>query len=311
VEKKENTMKKILIFGAALAAFATVSATAMAADPLPFPAAQIQQVFIATQTVLPDGTMSNYFAPGSTVVFRAYAVDPKSRAILAQKQVKYFYVAIPNESPLKFKYDAAAPGASKGLPWTATWTVPATYPVGTVPFKVLLKTTSKRQGQFVQMPVSAAMLTISKTPPAAVSPGLGAGAAGVAQTGKLDLSLYVDTVAGTRPVGVPARPIGCSQTNVYKRGEQIVVRAWGTDLNTGDVLSSDNVKEAHFSIAGQPDTVLNWGAHGTVGTQVFFWANALIVPTSFPLGEATVHVAYTTEDGKTGTYDYVINVIPS
>jgi hypothetical protein len=303
-------MRKFLIFGAALTAFATVTASAMAADPLPFPAAQIQQVFIATQTVLPDGTMSNYFAPGSTVVFRSYAVDPKTRAIVAPKLVKYFYVAIPNQPPLKYKYDAAAPGASKGLPWTATWTVPSDYPQGTVAFKSLLKLTSKRQGQFIQMPVSSAMLTVLKTPPPVVSPGLPAGSAGVVQSGKLDLSLYVDSVAGTRPVGVPARQIGCSQTNVYKRGEQLVVRAWGTDLNTADVLSSDNVKEAHFSIAGQPDTVMNWGAHGTAGSQVFFWTNALIVPTSFPLGESTVHVAFTTESGKTGSYDYVINVIP-
>jgi len=303
-------MKKLTILVAALAAFAAVTATARAADPLPFPAPQIKQVFIATQTVLPDGTMSNYFAPGSTVVFRSYAVDPQSRSIVAAKMVKYFYVSIPGQPTVKFKYDASAPGASKGLPWTATWTVPSTFPQGTVAFKVLLRLTSKRQGQFVQMPVSSAMLTILNSPPAAISPGLNAGAAGVAQSGKLDLSLYVDTVAGTRPVGVPARQIGCSQTNVYKRGEQIVVRAWGTDLNTADVLSSDNIKEAHFSVPGQPDTVLNWGAHGTVGSQVFFWANALIVPTTFPLGESTVHVAFTTEDGKTGTYDYVINVIP-
>jgi len=303
-------MKRILIFTAAIAAFAGVTASAKAADPLPFPAAQIQQVFIATQTVLPDGTMNNYFAPGSTVVFRSYAVDPKSRSIVAPKLVKYFYVSIPNQPPLKYKYDPAAPGASTGLPWTATWTVPANYPQGTVAFKTLLKLTTKRQGQFIQMPVSTSMLTISNTPPPVVSPGLNAGSAGVVQSGKLDLSLYVDSVAGTRPVGAPARPIGCSQTNVYKRGEQLVVRAWGTDLNTSDVLSNDNVKEAHFSIAGQPDTVMNWGAHGTVGSQVFFWTNALIVPQTFPLGEATVHVVFTTETGKTGTYDYVINVIP-
>lgn len=303
-------MKRILIFTAALAAFAAVTATAKAADPLPFPSPQVQQVFIATQTVLPDGTMNNYFAPGSTVVFRSYAVDPKSRSIVAPKLVKYFYVSIPNQPPLKYKYDAAAPGASTGLPWTATWTVPADYPQGTVAFRTLLKLTTKRQGQFIQLPVSPSMLTISKTPPPVVSPGAPAGSAGVVQSGKLDLSLYVDSVAGTRPVGVPARQIGCSQTNVYKRGEQLVVRAWGTDLNTSDVLSSDNIKEAHFSIAGQPDTVMNWGAHGTAGSQVFFWTNALIVPQTFPLGESTVHVVFTTESGKTGTYDYVINVIP-
>ncbi len=303
-------MKNALVSVAVIAGVTALATPAYAADPVPFPSLKVQQMFIATQTVQPDGTMSNYFAPGSTVVFRSYAVDPQTRSAVNPKVVKYFYVSIPNQPPMKFKYDAAALGASKGLPWTATWSVPSTYPVGTVAFKSLLKLTTNRKGQFVQMPVSSAMLTISTSPPAAVAPGPNAGSAGVVQSGKLDLSLYVDTVAGTRPVGVPARPIGCSQTNVYRRGEQIVVRAWGTDLNTADVLSSDNIKEAHFSIAGQPDTVLNWGAHGTPGAQVFFWANALIVPTTFPLGESTVHVAFAMENGKTGSYDYVINVIP-
>ncbi|MDQ1725155.1 MAG: hypothetical protein QOG52_2183 [Frankiaceae bacterium] len=306
-------MNRFLIVGAVVAAFASVTATALAADPeVPFPAAQVQQVFIATQTVLPDGTVSNFFAPGSTVVFRSYAVDPKTKSIVGPKLVKYFYVSIPGQPALKFKYDPSAPGASKGLPWTATWTVPASFAEGTVAFKVLVKLDTKRKGQFVQMPVSTAQLTISKLPPPVFSPGAGAGVAGtVIDAAKLDLSLYVDSVAGTRPVGVPARQIGCSQTNVYKRGEQLVVRAWGTDLNTGAVLSSENVKEAHFSIAGQPDTTMNWGAHGATGAKVWFWTNALVVPQTFPLGEATVHVAYTTESGKKGAYDYVINVIPS
>ena len=44
-------MKKFMILGAALVAFAAVTAPAMAADPLPFPSPQVKQVFIATQTV--------------------------------------------------------------------------------------------------------------------------------------------------------------------------------------------------------------------------------------------------------------------
>ncbi len=111
-------------------------------------------------------------------------------------------------------------------------------------------------------------------------------------------------------MGAAARPVGCSQTNVYKRGEQVVVRAWGTDLSTTDVLSTDNVSSAHFSIAGVPDVTLNYGAHGTVGSQVFFWANAWIVPATYPLGETTIHVVFNLESGKTATYDFTINVIP-
>ncbi len=97
---------------------------------------------------------------------------------------------------------------------------------------------------------------------------------------------------------------------MYKRGEQVVFRVWGTDLTTSDVLSADNVKEAHASIAGQPNVVLNWGAHGAVGAKVWFWANAWVVPADFPLGDTTVHVVYTLESGKTGTFDYTLNIIP-
>src|SRR5438309_19782 len=60
-------------------------------------------------------------------------------------------------------------------------------------------------------------------------------------TGKPTLGLYVDSVNGTRPTGAAPRLVGCSQTNVYKRGEQFVLRIWGLDLKTGNVLSTDNV----------------------------------------------------------------------
>jgi hypothetical protein len=160
------------------------------------------------------------------------------------------------------------------------------------------------------MPVSSAMLTISSSPPAAFSPGANAGKAG-ASGATQDVALYVDTVNGTRPVGVAPRAVGCTQTNVYKRGEQVVVRTWGADLSAGSgLLTSETVSSAKFQVSGQPDVTLNWGTHGTAGAQVFFWANAWIIPQSFPLGETTVHVVFTLENGKTGTYDHVINVIP-
>ena len=61
--------------------------------------------------------MTNYFAPGATVVFRAYAVDSKTHKVLAAKDVKYFYVKIPNQPNVKLKYDPKAPGATPRLPW--------------------------------------------------------------------------------------------------------------------------------------------------------------------------------------------------
>jgi len=305
-------MKKIFALGAVLAAATTVTSAAVAADPIvPFPAPKVQQVFIAASTVMPDGTLASWFTPGSTVVFRAYAVDGKTRKIVAAKDVKYFYVAIPNQPNVKLSFNPSAPGATKGIPWTGKWVVPANYPDGLVGFKVLVKLNAHRLGQFVQIPVASSMLNISKTAPAAFAPGAqGAGAGPVGEGKPLDLSLYVDAVNGTRPVGVAPRQIGCSQTNVYKRGEQVVIRTWGTDLTSSDVLSSDNVKDAHATIAGQPDLPLNWGAHGATGAKVWFWTTPWIVRATFPLGETTLHVVFTTESGKTGAYDYPINIIP-
>jgi hypothetical protein len=60
-----------------------------------------------------------------------------------------------------------------------------------------------------------------------------------------------------------------------------------------------------------PDVKLNWGAHGTAGSQVYFWSAPWIVPADYPLGETTLHVVFNLENGKTATYDYTINVIPS
>jgi len=179
-----------------------------------------------------------------------------------------------------------------------------------VPFKVLIqvKQNSGKQlkGQFVQMPVVTATLNISPTAPTPFAPAAPAGSGG-ASTGSMQLALYVDSINGTAPAGTQARPIGCTQTNVYKRGERVVVRSWGTDLSTNDVLSNDNVDTASFSIPGQPTETMAWSAHGLV----YFWSNFWIVPADYPLGDTTIHVTYKTLSGKTGSYDYVINIIPS
>jgi hypothetical protein len=173
---------------------------------------------------------------------------------------------------------------------------------------VLIKTKAKRYGQFVQLPVATAQLTVTATPPA-VPTGTVA-AASSAQPSKLDVSLYVDSVNGTRPAAAAPRPIGCTQTNVYKRGEQFVLRAWGVDMATGDVLSSDNVDTASAAIPGQPALTLNWGAHGATTNRVWFWTGAWNIPSDYPLGDATIRVTFKTDSGKTGVYDYAITIIP-
>jgi hypothetical protein len=296
-------MRRILSVGAVLAVVAGVS-VASAATPPPFPAAKAGPVFIAAQTVTTAGTMTNYFAPGSTVVFRAYAVDTKTKKLVGAKQVRYFYVKIPNQPNVKLADKPTAPGATKGMPWVGTWTIPADYAAGAVPIDIRIKLKSHRTGQFVQMPVAPAMLTVSAKPPAVFSPAP-TGPVGL-EPGAGNLSLYVDSVNGTRPAAAAPRAVGCSQTNVYKHGEQVVFRTWGMDLKSGDVLTTDNVKDAHVVIPGQPNLPLNYGSHGVVS----FWSAPWNLPTDYPLGDATTRVVFTTLDGRTATFDYTISVIP-
>jgi hypothetical protein len=127
---------------------------------------------------------------------------------------------------------------------------------------------------------------------------------------KLDVMLYVDTVNGSRPVGAKPRPVSCTQTNVYTRGEQQVFRVWGTVAGTGDILSTENVKYAYVSIPGTPNIKMSWGSHGSATNKVWFWAAAWNLPASYPLGDVTAKIVFKTEDDTFGTYDYKFTVVP-
>lgn len=296
-----------ILIGVTAAALALPAVAA--AQETPFPSPTVQQVFIAAQTVTPERALITQIAPGGTVVFRALAVDGKTRKVIAAKDVKYFYVTIPNQPNVKLRYDARATGASARMPWTGTWTVPADYKLGLVDFKILIKLEAKRRGQFLQLPVPSSQLTVTRTTTTSYTAPVAANPA-VPADGKLDVGLYVDSVNGTRPAGTTPRPVGCTQTNVFKRGEQFVLRSWGSELATGDILSAENVDEATFTVPGTAPITLNWGAHGPASNRTWFWTNAWNIPTTFPLGDATIRITFKLDSGKVGAYDYVITIIP-
>jgi hypothetical protein len=224
--------------------------------------------------------------------------------------VKYFYVKLPNQPNVKLKYDPKAPGASARMPWSGTWAVPADYKLGLVDFKILIKLEAKRYGQFVQLPVASSQLTVTKTTTTSLAAPVAAGSATPAD-GKLAIGLYDDSVNGTRPAAAAPRPVGCTQTNVFRRGEQFVLRTWGSELATGDILSTANVDTATYTVPGVAAPItLNWGAHGATSNRVWFWTNAWNIPTDFPLGDVTIRVTFKLDSGKVGAYDYAITIIP-
>jgi hypothetical protein len=129
-------MRRITLALATFAVLAFVPA-ASADTTVPFPSANVGDVFVAAQTVTTDGAIANYFAPSSSVVFRAYAVDGKTHKIVTRKTYKYFYVKIPNQPNLKLKYTPKGKLAAGRYVWTGTWSVPSDYAQGIVPFKVV------------------------------------------------------------------------------------------------------------------------------------------------------------------------------
>ena len=128
---------------------------------------------------------------------------------------------------------------------------------------------------------------------------------------KYPVFLYADTVNGTAPAGTKPRPIGCTQTNYFARGERVVFRVWGSEAATGDVLSSENVKYAYVKIPGQANLKLNWGGHGAAPNRVWFWANAWIIPKNYPLGSALTQIVIKTENNTFGRLDYELQIVPN
>jgi hypothetical protein len=131
------------------------------ANPPAWPPGGAAQVFIWADTVTADtGKQENFFSQGSKVVFRAYAVDLKSRKVITPTQAQYFYVKIPGQPNVGMKYGPVGTGKARRSLWTGTWSVPTSYPVGLVDFRVLVHTKERHHGVFQQAPVPASQLTI-------------------------------------------------------------------------------------------------------------------------------------------------------
>jgi hypothetical protein len=157
-------MRRIISILAVGVTAVVVTAVGGAQTPteVPFPSPTVVQYFVSTETTTSAGVLSNYFAQGSTVEFRAFAGEAKTGKILTGDDTRYFYVKLPGQPNVKLTY---APSAAKVLPawlWKATWTIPADYPLGLVQLKVLLKTKADQYGSFVQIPVLTSQLTITK-----------------------------------------------------------------------------------------------------------------------------------------------------
>jgi hypothetical protein len=157
-------MKRVLtaaVVSVGAAGILFAASAAGQANPPAWPAGGAAQVFIWADTVTADtGKQENFFSQGSKVVFRAYAVDLKTKKVITPTQAQYFYVKIPNNPNVRMRYGPVGAGTAKRSIWTGSWSVPSDYKLGLVDFRVLVHTKDRHHGVFQQAPVPAAQLTI-------------------------------------------------------------------------------------------------------------------------------------------------------
>lgn len=111
--------------------------------PVPVQGPGKHAVFMYVDTVTAGGTpkpaaacaITNFFQRGQTMAFRMWGIEAATGGTdLLPNNVISAVVDIPGEKPIPMTYGPKDPF------WTAAWTVPKTYPVGTVDFSVHVTT---------------------------------------------------------------------------------------------------------------------------------------------------------------------------
>ena len=249
-------MRKILTLGAALVAFATVAASAPAADPIaaPFPSTTSGPVFIAAQTVTCDRRDAE---PVRTRLERHLPrlrgrLEDRTRCSSA-KDVKYFYVTIPNQPNVKLTYQPKAPGATGRMVWIGHLDGSGRpIPTGLVNFKVLVKTESKRIGQFVQMPVATCAADDRREPADDARRRAGGDGGSRRCPTRPSRSTWTPSTAPSRSER-PSAPSAARRRTSTSAASRSSSACGASTSRPGTTLSTDNVDTATYSIPGQAD----------------------------------------------------------
>lgn len=158
-----------LVLGAAIAAGAVAAPVYAATEPVPYPAKKVDVGMYADTVSSSRGdvkqsrvcTQTNFFPRRSRVVFRMWAVDTNTGEALTALDVKYVYVKIPGQPNLGLSFGPHGATGNKVNFWSAAWAVPADYPLGVVPFRIVVKTADGRLASYRQPPIEGSQLTVT------------------------------------------------------------------------------------------------------------------------------------------------------
>lgn len=207
--------------------------------PTPTAAPGLQTLVVSADTVRggtnaqgPTCALNNQFQQTEEVVFRARITDPATGKALPEPvdklmadqpssdalaaMTKGYKVAAQladgQSIPLKF---GGHPGNGKAVDyfWTGAWKIPASYPTGTVNYKIVATGPNGRTGTYDPFKVGSSELTIVK--PSHPS-----------------LIISSDVVA-------PDQGAGCVLSSQFQRGEEVVFRARVINPTTGKQIPAD------------------------------------------------------------------------
>lgn len=101
------------------------------------------------------------FTRGNRAVWRMWIVDTATGKPLTDQEIKYAYVKVPGSPNLAFNYGKHGKLDISPWFWSAVFAVPTDYPLGTVAFKVVVKTKDNRFGTFTQPQDGVGVMTIT------------------------------------------------------------------------------------------------------------------------------------------------------
>ena len=199
------------------------------------------------------------------------------------------------------------------MPWVGTWTVPASYPLGLVNFKVLVKTTdASGSASSCRCRSRTSQLTITHDARRRRSATAPAAAAAPTHAPTTTISLYVDT--RQRHARPSARPSGRSaaprRTSTSAASRSSSASGASTSRRRRRSRPTTSTRRPHSIPGVAAPLTLNYGAHGATGNKVFFWSAPWIVPATFPLGDVTSTSRSRPTPARPATFDYPITIIP-
>lgn len=100
------------------------------------------------------------FKPEDKVIFRIRVTDTQSGEPLEEGGLKKLVVVMPDGTEFTPKFGPHPPQQAAGHYWTYAWTIPADYPTGSHPYKVVATTLDDQEVTLIPFEAPPSQLTI-------------------------------------------------------------------------------------------------------------------------------------------------------